>query len=221
MPSNQFFTDWVTNDLITAAKLNQMKNDVAALSGATFDANVNVIINGGNLRINSPVTGGGWARGCTFFDTAGSSEVGGFGLLGDGVTITYAYLGAIAAPYSDSKALRVYPNGNVLINGTTAWREENLSFATGFGSSDALTIAANTSRDYLVYTTSGRTTVLTADTTDLLMFWNEGVANNDVLPYLWRNTSTGEVNIRLRNLTGSTLAAAPYAQEFRVGKITL
>lgn len=33
MPANQFFTDWVTGDLITATKLNQMKNDVQPYLG--------------------------------------------------------------------------------------------------------------------------------------------------------------------------------------------
>lgn len=35
MPANQFFTDWVTGDIITAAKLNQMKNNVQPYLGYT------------------------------------------------------------------------------------------------------------------------------------------------------------------------------------------
>jgi hypothetical protein len=40
VPANQLFTDWVTGDLLTAAKLNQMKNDLAALSGAAFTGTI-------------------------------------------------------------------------------------------------------------------------------------------------------------------------------------
>jgi hypothetical protein len=51
MPANQLFTDWVAGDLITASKLNQMKNDLAALSGATYSGatnfNANVFFNAG------------------------------------------------------------------------------------------------------------------------------------------------------------------------------
>ena len=36
MPTNQLFTDWVAGQKLTAAKLNQMKNDLAALASANF-----------------------------------------------------------------------------------------------------------------------------------------------------------------------------------------
>jgi hypothetical protein len=36
MPTNQLFTDWVATNVITATKLNQMKNDLAALASADF-----------------------------------------------------------------------------------------------------------------------------------------------------------------------------------------
>lgn len=49
MPANQLFPDWVTGDLITASKLNQMKNDLAALSGATFSGVVTVASNAGQV----------------------------------------------------------------------------------------------------------------------------------------------------------------------------
>lgn len=47
MPANQLFPDWVTGDLITASKLNQMKNDLAALSGATFNGVLTIAPNVG------------------------------------------------------------------------------------------------------------------------------------------------------------------------------
>lgn len=47
MPANQLFADWVTGDLITASKLNQMKNDLAALGGAIFSGAVTVQPNAG------------------------------------------------------------------------------------------------------------------------------------------------------------------------------
>jgi hypothetical protein len=42
MPVNQLFTDWVASDVLTAAKLNQMKNDLAALAGADFTGTLQV-----------------------------------------------------------------------------------------------------------------------------------------------------------------------------------
>lgn len=39
MPANQLFTDWVSGDLITAAKLNNMKNNLLAGRGAGADMN--------------------------------------------------------------------------------------------------------------------------------------------------------------------------------------
>lgn len=49
MPANQLFADWVTGDLITASKLNQMKNDLAALSGAIFSGVLTVAPNTGQV----------------------------------------------------------------------------------------------------------------------------------------------------------------------------
>lgn len=49
MPANQLFADWVTGDLITASKLNQMKNDLAALRGATFTGVLAVAPNVGQV----------------------------------------------------------------------------------------------------------------------------------------------------------------------------
>lgn len=56
MPANQLFTDWVTGDLITAGKLNQMKNNLAALSGATFAGGVIFSGSLGNFTV------GAWAK---------------------------------------------------------------------------------------------------------------------------------------------------------------
>jgi hypothetical protein len=42
MPANQLFADWTAGQSITAAKLNQMKNDVAALAGANFTGAIQV-----------------------------------------------------------------------------------------------------------------------------------------------------------------------------------
>lgn len=45
MPANQLFTDWVTGDLITATKLNQMKNDLQIDATRTNWGTKGVIIN--------------------------------------------------------------------------------------------------------------------------------------------------------------------------------
>lgn len=40
MPANQLFTDWVAGDIITATRLNSMKNNLLALSGGTVTGNL-------------------------------------------------------------------------------------------------------------------------------------------------------------------------------------
>lgn len=55
MPANQLFADWVTGDIITATKLNQMKNDLAALSGAAFTGG----ISGTTASFSGLMTAGG------------------------------------------------------------------------------------------------------------------------------------------------------------------
>lgn len=52
MPANQLFSDWVAGETLTVAKLNQMKNDLAALAGANFtgaiQVNSNTVWHAGN-----------------------------------------------------------------------------------------------------------------------------------------------------------------------------
>ena len=56
MADNQLFADWVTGDLITAAKLNQMKNDLvpwskAGVAGGMATLDTNRILNEGGFGI--------------------------------------------------------------------------------------------------------------------------------------------------------------------------
>jgi hypothetical protein len=53
VPADQLFTDWLTGDVVTATKLNQMKNDLAALTGAVFTGDVDLDKASGLLRLGT------------------------------------------------------------------------------------------------------------------------------------------------------------------------
>lgn len=72
MPLNQLFTDWVTGDTITAVKMNQMKNDLAALTGATFSGDLVLSKGTANIRLGSSSAG---PHGLSFWGTGGSTEM--------------------------------------------------------------------------------------------------------------------------------------------------
>lgn len=79
MADNQLFADWVTGDLITAAKLNQMKNDVIPWSQAG--------VAGGVANLNAagmPLTAAGEA-----VVEYGSNTAGSYVRLADGTQICW------------------------------------------------------------------------------------------------------------------------------------
>lgn len=115
MPANQLFTDWVSGDLITAAKLNNMKNNLLGGSGCGVKATATTSISTGSTTSIS-------------FDTELHDTDGFFAPTSTNIVIPTGFAGRylitangnIAFNASGARVISIYINGTLNISAPMA-----------------------------------------------------------------------------------------------------
>ncbi|QXP61145.1 hypothetical protein [Olleya sp. HaHaR_3_96] len=78
-----------------------------------FNTTGHAILDGNSLKIVTPITVGGWARGVSHYNRSDiNTSIGGYGMLGSGETsIHYLYMAHGASPWSSKLGVYIKPNG--------------------------------------------------------------------------------------------------------------
>ncbi|WP_409478174.1 tail fiber domain-containing protein [Pseudobdellovibrio sp. HCB154] len=107
-----------------------------------LEVNGGISTKGGEIIMQRPVVGGGWARGLHYTPDGSSNAtangLAGIGLLGSGSTQTSIYLAFGASPWASSSGMHILSNGNVgigLTNPTALLHVNGAALATAWNTS--------------------------------------------------------------------------------------
>ncbi len=87
---------------------------------------------GSSLVLNKHPTTGGWARGLDYQNTAGSTRIGGIGMLGTNTNPTSINLGFGISPWSNTNRFSVKSNGDICMGSDclSSWSETSADSGT-------------------------------------------------------------------------------------------